>query len=244
MTKDAIATLHQLDGALCNYLNAITDPFEPKEAWDKETEANFAALSKAYDEAHRSGLMTLTLKPSILETQAAEILCLKAQIAQLQSGLMKLHATDHDRESVSEYNRGWEHGRWNIRKGIAALMNIIGGGWNPTHRHVKRGSEYREIARGELQTDTAIEDYTSLVAYHDKDGNWWFRPVWEFEDGRFAAIETPAAAPESIEPDPRDQIIRELVMLHMQHAKHLPETENQRVLDYLKRKDIAPSPFR
>ena len=60
--------------------------------------------------------------------------------------------------------------------------------WQPTHRHVKRGTEYREVARGKLQTDTPLTDYAELVAYHDHDGNWWFRAPSEFDDGRFTTL--------------------------------------------------------
>lgn len=57
-----------------------------------------------------------------------------------------------------------------------------------THRHVKRGTEYREAARGKLQTDVPLTDYAELVAYHDAEGNWWFRAPAEFDDGRFEAV--------------------------------------------------------
>lgn len=60
--------------------------------------------------------------------------------------------------------------------------------WQPTHRHVKRGTEYREVARGKLQTDNPLTDYAELVAYHDHDGNWWFRAPSEFDDGRFTTL--------------------------------------------------------
>ncbi len=62
-------------------------------------------------------------------------------------------------------------------------------GWRPTHRHVKRGTEYREVARGKLQTDVPLTDYAELVAYHDQNGNWWFRAPAEFDDGRFTTTE-------------------------------------------------------
>ncbi|MFH5773544.1 hypothetical protein ACHFJ0_04775 [Paracoccus sp. NGMCC 1.201697] len=69
------------------------------------------------------------------------------------------------------------------------------GTWTPTHRHVKRGTEYQEMARGMLQTDVPLSDYAELVAYRGNDGEWWFRPPSEFDDGRFAAMSQP-------EPDP------------------------------------------
>ncbi|MFG6083758.1 hypothetical protein ACEUZ9_005483 [Paracoccus litorisediminis] len=60
--------------------------------------------------------------------------------------------------------------------------------WTPTHFHVKRGTKYRECARGKLQTDVPLSDYAELVAYNDMQGNWWFRSPSEFDDGRFIAL--------------------------------------------------------
>lgn len=65
----------------------------------------------------------------------------------------------------------------------------------PTHRHKKRGSEYRKIGTARVQTDTPLNDYDSVVVYQHKDGEYWVRPVSEFEDGRFEALSpSPASA--------------------------------------------------
>lgn len=61
---DHFDTLSRLDGALCNYLNGIADPYEPKESWDEETWKNRKELNEAYNQAHTVGLFTLeTLAP-------------------------------------------------------------------------------------------------------------------------------------------------------------------------------------
>lgn len=64
-------------------------------------------------------------------------------------------------------------------------------GWQPTHRHKKRGSTYRVIAEGRLQVDADL-DNEKVVVYRGEDGQVWVRPTYEFNDGRF---ETLPAAP-------------------------------------------------
>jgi hypothetical protein len=57
-----------------------------------------------------------------------------------------------------------------------------------THRarHKKRGSHYRVLGRGRLQTGGALHDDAELVIYRAEEGGaLWARPVAEFEDGRF-----------------------------------------------------------
>lgn len=60
----------------------------------------------------------------------------------------------------------------------------------PTHRHVRRGTEYVEIGRGELQSSITLrEGDEPLVVYRSvDDGRIWIRPASEFDDGRFEAI--------------------------------------------------------
>lgn len=57
----------------------------------------------------------------------------------------------------------------------------------PTHRHIKRGTTYTERARGRLQVDEGmiLRDMCPLVAYQSTDdGEWWFRPVADFDNPR------------------------------------------------------------
>ena len=56
--------------------------------------------------------------------------------------------------------------------------------------HIKRGSTYRELGRGQIQTDRLLSDYTDVVVYQcEEDGRLWVRPTDEFEDAaRFRAI--------------------------------------------------------
>ncbi len=57
-------------------------------------------------------------------------------------------------------------------------------------RHKKRGSTYRVIGRGELQSSSPTEEGAMLVAYRcEADGRLWIRPANEFDDGRFETLD-------------------------------------------------------
>lgn len=59
--------------------------------------------------------------------------------------------------------------------------------WRPTHRHVKRGTDYQVIGTASLQAGEPVGEAASLVVYRDENGRLWVRPEVEFDDGRFAA---------------------------------------------------------
>lgn len=73
--------------------------------------------------------------------------------------------------------------------------------WQPTHRHVKRGTEYQLIGIGKMQAEGwatysdgvgySPVDMREVAIYRGDDGQLWVRPVAEINDGRFAPI--PAA---------------------------------------------------
>lgn len=69
--------------------------------------------------------------------------------------------------------------------------------WRPTHRHVKRGSEYEVIARAEVQNSGGlpIREGDLLVIYQGDIGDTWARPIGEFQDGRFEELGAAKGAP-------------------------------------------------
>jgi len=62
--------------------------------------------------------------------------------------------------------------------------------WTPTHRHVKRGSTYVVMAEGLMSIDGDL-DHEKMVIYRGENGQWWVRPKYEFDDGRFEALPAP-----------------------------------------------------
>lgn len=56
-------------------------------------------------------------------------------------------------------------------------------------RHLKRGTVYVEHGRGQLQSNNKTVDEEPIVIYRGTDGQWWARPVSEFEDGRFERVQ-------------------------------------------------------
>ncbi len=59
-------------------------------------------------------------------------------------------------------------------------------------RHLKRGTEYTEIGRAQLQVASSDPvEGSELVIYRGDDGKLWARETGEFEDGRFEPLPTP-----------------------------------------------------
>lgn len=108
---------------------------------------------------------------------------------------------------------GGKRARYAIR--ALSAEPVQGEQWQPTHRHVKRGTEYQLIGTGKMQAETWVDgrtikpthpeegkiqitskqvDMQEVAIYRGDDGQLWARPIAEFNDGRF---ETLPAAPTS-----------------------------------------------
>jgi hypothetical protein len=62
-------------------------------------------------------------------------------------------------------------------------------------QHKKRGSTYKVIGRGRVQSDTPLTDMDEVVIYQgEADGLFWLRPESEFVDGRFVELPSVAAS--------------------------------------------------
>jgi len=86
-----------------------------------------------------------------------------------------------------------------LENGLAALSAPLGGQhagpgepWSPTHRHVKRGTDYRVMGTARLQMDGPHDDH-EVTVYVGADGQQWARLTAEFNDGRFTPLPAPAA---------------------------------------------------
>lgn len=66
---------------------------------------------------------------------------------------------------------------------------IKGNLFKPTHKHVKRGTNYQVIGDVVMQCEVPDFDNKRLVLYRDEDGKYWCRAPREFNDGRFEEIE-------------------------------------------------------
>lgn len=65
----------------------------------------------------------------------------------------------------------------------------VAGTIKPTHRHVKRGTEYQHIGTARIQSDVPLQDMDRVEVYLGSgDDDLWARRQVEFHDGRFAAI--------------------------------------------------------
>ena len=69
----------------------------------------------------------------------------------------------------------------------------------PHWKHKKRGTEYVELGRGELQSATSVIEGDVLVAYRSThDGKVWVRAQSEFDDGRFEQLSAPPVPQEGV----------------------------------------------
>lgn len=125
-------------------------------------------------------MIAIREKPMTAEQLRAEILH-HIEVSRMIAGALELGghrvAATHARSSVPFLES--IAGRLSGMAAVPALM---------THRHRKRGTEYREVARGQLQTAEDIGDGSAVVIYAGTDGRHWVRPVAEFDDGRFERV--------------------------------------------------------
>ena len=97
--------------------------------------------------------------------------------------------------------KGAFKGRWRWYKEVAEDIDALISNFlqAPTHRHVKRGSEYVLIGYGKMQSEDWVTDHgcdgSRLVDMQEvaiyravSDGSLWVRPKDEFEDGRFVRL--------------------------------------------------------
>jgi hypothetical protein len=61
--------------------------------------------------------------------------------------------------------------------------------WQPTHRHIGRGTEYEFLGWGRAQcSPSGLLDDEHVAIYRGKDGDLWARRLAEFNDGRFEVV--------------------------------------------------------
>jgi hypothetical protein len=94
---------------------------------------------------------------------------------------------------ADDYDQSREEMITEILNALARDAAGVDGVASERWRHVKRGTVYEVIGRGELQMSLdALVDGSSMVVYRGDDGRIWVREESEFEDGRFEKL---AAAP-------------------------------------------------
>lgn len=82
-------------------------------------------------------------------------------------------------------------------------LSTISDGWRPTHRHVKRGTDYQVIGEARLQQAGQFgpNEGDRLTVYLGADGKLWARATSEFDDGRFMPLPAPPASTQDASPD-------------------------------------------
>jgi hypothetical protein len=102
-----------------------------------------------------------------------------------------LAASGANCEDQNDFMRGWRAAcvalGVAIRAKAPAAGDVATRAWQPTHRHVKSGGEYRLIGKGFLEASALIIT-TEMAIYVNQGGDFWVRPLAEFEDGRFEVI--------------------------------------------------------
>lgn len=65
--------LNDLNCALCNFINAATDPFDPMEEWSAEFKENMKRLTDAYNAAYSAGVFPPFRLPSWIADETAAL---------------------------------------------------------------------------------------------------------------------------------------------------------------------------
>ena len=104
----------------------------------------------------------------------------------LEIPLRKLAEVEINAIRWRRHRRGWLYrfGIWLTKIGQPPIPDF-----QPTHRHLKRGTFYEVVVDvGMLQATGTELDECPVTIYRGEDGAWWVRPTEEFNDGRFVAV--------------------------------------------------------
>lgn len=52
--EDLRVAVNEIDGALCNYCNEVSDPYDPPSDWDESCKHSFERLCEAYNDWHKN----------------------------------------------------------------------------------------------------------------------------------------------------------------------------------------------
>lgn len=91
--------------------------------------------------------------------------------------------------AIDNMRRGDKEGGWPafVVEALRALPAVQPQGQRV--QHIKRGSTYRVIGRGNVQTAKPLTDFDEVVIYQSEDdGRIWVRRAIEFNEGRFTLL--------------------------------------------------------
>ena len=103
-----------------------------------------------------------------------------------QEGWEGYEITDTKGQILCYLNGPQTRERDKIAQSVADAMNAAV--FTPTHKHVKRGTNYKVLGEGQVQTETLLFDTDKVIIYVGEDGKLWAREPEEFNDGRFEEI--------------------------------------------------------
>jgi hypothetical protein len=92
---------------------------------------------------------------------------------------------DMTMEEALNYWRKKAHEERERADKLETTVKVLSSGFRRV-KHLKRGSTYKIIGHGKIQTETPLTDNAEVVVYvSEADGSVWVRPISEFMDGRF-----------------------------------------------------------